>query len=172
MIARRMNDVHQVVDERLVDVDRRDALLQLHHFLRLQHGLEMIERVLRAAGAEQFLFVERIRISDRQLHQKPIELRFGQRIRSDMFDWILGRDHEEWIGKRQAPFFDADHALAHRLQQRRLRFWRGAIDLVSEKYVRENRTGDELEFLLVLVVDRHADDVGGQKIARELDALK
>ncbi len=164
--------MHEVVDERLVDVNRRDAVLQLGDLVSFEHRFEMFERLLRAAGAKKFVLVDRIRVADRQFHQETIELRFGKRIRSDMLDRILRRDDEEWIGKRQASLLDADHALAHRFEQRRLRFRRRTIDLVGEENIGEDRAGNEFEFLLILVVDRDADDVGGQKIARELNPLK
>src|SRR5205085_10678240 len=73
---------------------------------------------------------------------------------------------------RQAVLLDRDHPLAHRLEQRRLRLRRGAVDLVGEEDVREDRPGDELELLLLLLVDRDADDGGRQQVARELDALE
>src|SRR5581483_10727348 len=49
---------------------------------------------------------------------------------------------------------------------------RRAIDLVREQHVREDRTGDELELLLVLIEDRDADDVRRQQITRALNALE
>ena len=172
VIARDVNDVHQVVDERLVDVNRAHVLLQVFNFLRIENGLEMFECFLRATGTQQLFLIDTVRVSDRQLHQKSIELRFGQRKRSDVFDRILRRDHQKRLRQRQAALLDADHSFAHRFEQRGLRLRRRAIDLIGEKYVGENRAGDEFEFLLVLVVNRHADDIRRKKIARELDALK
>ena len=49
---------------------------------------------------------------------------------------------------------------------------RRAVDLVGEHDLREDRPGMELEAAAVAVVDRHAEDVGGQQVARELDALE
>jgi hypothetical protein len=62
--------------------------------------------------------------------------------------------------------------LLHRLEQRRLRLRRGAVDFVCEDHLREDRPGVELEAARFALVDRHADDVGGQHVARELDALE
>ena len=88
--------------------------------LRIENRLEMIERVLGATRAKKFLLVNRVGISDGQLHQEAVELRLGQRIGSDVLDRILRSDDQKWIGKRKAPLLDADHSLAHRLEQRRL----------------------------------------------------
>ena len=60
--------------------------------------------------------------------------------------------------------------LLHRLEQRRLRLRWGAVDLVGEEEVGEDRAGPELEVGLALVVDRGAGHVGGHQVGRELDA--
>ena len=68
---------------------------------------------------------------------------------------------------------DRDADVLHRFEQRRLRFRRGAVDLVGEHDVRENRPGLELEerpAVRVLLDDVGADDVGGHQVGRELDA--
>ena len=86
-----------------------------------------------------------------------------------MLDRVLGREHEE------RPLEPARQALArhlvllHRLEQRRLRLRRGAVDLVGEEEVREDRPGAELEVGGALVVDRRAGHVGGHQVGRELD---
>ena len=65
---------------------------------------------------------------------------------------------------------DGDLALLHRLEERALDLRGRAVDLVREHEVRED--GPELgrELARPLVVDDGADEVGGQKIRRELDA--
>ena len=67
---------------------------------------------------------------------------------------------------------DGDLVLLHRLEQRALRLRRGAVHLVGEDHLGEDRPGVELEAAAVALVDRHADDVGGQHVAGELDALE
>ena len=65
---------------------------------------------------------------------------------------------------------DRDLPLLHRLEQRGLRLRRGAVDLVGEEKVGEDRAGAELEVALALVVDRRAGHVGGHQVGRELHA--
>ena len=65
---------------------------------------------------------------------------------------------------------DRDVALLHALEQAGLRLRRGAVDLVDEHDVREDRAGPELEALLALVVDVGADDVGREQVRGALDA--
>ena len=66
---------------------------------------------------------------------------------------------------------DGDLALLHRLEQRRLRLRRGPVDLVGEHDVGEQRARLEAELLGRALVDADADEVGGQQVGRELDAL-
>ena len=86
-----------------------------------------------------------------------------------MLDRVLGREHEERpLEPARQPL--ARHlVLLHRLEQRRLRLRRGAVDLVGEEEVREDRPGPELEVGGALVVDRRAGHVGGHQVGRELD---
>jgi hypothetical protein len=62
--------------------------------------------------------------------------------------------------------------LVHGLEETRLGLGRGAVDLVGEHDIREDRTGLEHELVLVGLVDRHAEDVGRQHVRRELDPLE
>jgi hypothetical protein len=69
-----------------------------------------------------------------------------------------------------------DRALLHRLEQRGLGLGRGAVDLVGQDEVGEDRARLELELrrpLLASVLDDvGADDVGGHQVGRELDAAE
>ena len=65
---------------------------------------------------------------------------------------------------------DRHLALLHRLEQRGLRLRRGAVDLVGEQEVGEDRAGAEDELGRPLVEDLRAGDVGGHQVRRELDA--
>ena len=132
----------------------------------------MLQRVLRPARAQQLLLVSAVRIADGQPHQEAVELRFRQRVRTHMLHRVLCGDDQKRIGKRKSPLLYRDHPLAHRFQERRLRFWRGTVDLIRQQHVGKNRSGDEFELLVILIEDGHSDDVGRQEIAGELNALK
>ncbi len=70
---------------------------------------------------------------------------------------------------------DRDRVLLHRLQQGRLGLGRGAVDLVGQDDLREDRAGLELEDPAAvgqLHDDVGADDVGGHQVGRELDAVE
>ena len=51
-------------------------------------------------------------------------------------------------------------------------FGRRAVHFVGEDHLREDRARVELEVAGVALEDRHADDVRGQQVAGELDALE
>ena len=81
------------------------------------------------------------RIPHQDLHQEPVELRFGKRIGSFHLDRILRRHHQKrrlQLMRRRAA---GDGVLLHRFEQRRLRLRRRAIDFVRQHQVRENRPG-------------------------------
>ena len=113
-----------------------------------------------------------LRVADHQLEQEAIQLRFRQRVGALLFHRILRGDHQETGAQRMVGAVDGDHPLLHRLQQRRLRLRRGAVDLVGEKNLREDGAFGEGE-----AVVREIEQVGAQHIARhqvrrELDAAE
>ena len=64
---------------------------------------------------------------------------------------------------------DGDGPLLHRLEQRGLRFRRGAIDFIRQDEIGEYRTRSKRE-LLSAREQRDAGDVGGHQVRGELDA--
>ena len=109
-------------------------------------------------------------IADRHAQQEAVELRLGQRIGALVLDRVLRCEHEERAGRAAGLALGGHLALLHRLEQRRLGLRRGAVDLVGEQQVGEDRAGPELEVGLALVVDRRAGHVGRHQVGRELDA--
>ena len=71
-----------------------------------------------------------------------------------------------------ACFFDRHGVLAHGLEEGGLGSRGGAIDLIGQHHVGKQRTRQKLELPLILAVDRDADDVRGQGVGGELDAVK
>ena len=121
------------------------------------------------------LFLGR-RILDDDVEHEPIELRLGQRVRAFLLDRVLGREDEQRPLQVEAHAVDRDLVFLHRLEQRRLRLRRRAVDLVGEDDVREDRTADEPDDALagraVFFDDLGAEDVGRHQIGRELNAVE
>jgi hypothetical protein len=78
-------------------------------------------------------------IGDQDLHQEAVELRFGQRIGAFHLDGVLGGHHQERPVELVRGGAAGDGALLHGFEQRRLRLGRGAVDLVGQHQVGEDR---------------------------------
>ena len=113
-----------------------------------------------------------LRIADLDHQHEAVELRFGQRVGALLLDRVLRRHDEERLGQPVGLLADGDLPLLHRLEQRRLHLGRRAVDLVGEHEVGEDRAALGAELLRRGVVDGGPDDVRGQKVGRELDALE
>jgi hypothetical protein len=101
-----------------------------------------------------------------------VDLRFRQRIGSLLLDRVLrGKDQER---RRQWERLVADRhlMLLHRLEQRALHLRRGAVDLVGENDVGEDRPALGREDAVARVVDEGADQVGGQQVGGELQPVE
>ncbi len=123
-----------------------------------------------APALEHAELVRRATDSRADAQEEAVELRLGQRVGALVLDRVLGREHEKRPLERARPPLDRHLALLHRLEQRRLRLRRSAVDLVGEQQVGEDRAGAELELGGALVEHRRAGHVGGHQVGRELDA--
>ena len=111
-----------------------------------------------------------VRVAQRRLHEEAVELGLGQPVGAGLLDGVLGGDDHERVADLVGHTVDGDASLLHDLEQGRLRLGRGAVDLVGEHDVGEDRAGVEVEGRLGRVVDRHAGDVARQQVGGELDA--
>ena len=113
------------------------------------------------------------RVGDQDLHEEAVELRFRQRVGALHLDGVLGGHHQEGAVQLVGSGAAGDGALLHGFEQRRLRFGGGAVDLVGQNQVGEDRTGLEAQRLgaVVAAFDHHAaHDIGGHEVGRELNA--
>ena len=142
---------------------------------RVGHRRDDRLTIARRRGQNLMLFC-RTRVINHHVEHETIELRLWQRIRSFLLDRVLRREHEQRPLELVANAVDRHLILLHRLEQRRLRLWRRAVDLVGEDHVRENRPGNEANLTAaggaVLFDYLGADDVRGHQVRRELDAVE
>ena len=89
-----------------------------------------------------------------------------------MLDGILRGDDEKRLRQRERLAVDGDLRFVHGFKERGLRARRGAVDFVSEDYVGENRAGAKFKFARFRIVNAHAENIAGEQVRRELDALK
>ena len=104
---------------------------------------------------------------NQRLEQEAVELGLRQRIGPFLFDRVLGRHHQKGPGQGMGLAAEGDPLLLHRLEQGRLGLRGGAVDLVGQDQVGEDRAFVELE----VVADQHlgAEDVGRHQVGSELD---
>ena len=103
---------------------------------------------------EQGAFGRPVGIAELDAHQEAVELRFGQREGADLLGRVLGGDDEEGLGQLARFAFHRDLLFLHGLQQRALRLGAGAVDLVGQQHLGEDRPRVKGELLLRALVQR------------------
>jgi hypothetical protein len=113
-------------------------------------------------------------VLDDDVEHEAIELRFGQRIGAFELDRVLRREHVERFGQRVGLALHRHAVLLHRLEERRLRLRRGAVDFVGEHDVGEDRAGREHHLPRPVAESSCTRSVpvmsDGHQVGRELDA--
>ena len=104
--------------------------------------------------------------------REPVQLCLRQGIGPVVLDRVLGGDDHERVAHRVGPAFDGDLAFAHALEQCALRAGRGAVDLIGEQDMAEDRAGAEGESAVLGRVDHAPDDIGREQVRRELDPME
>src|SRR5215813_2017807 len=155
-----------------------NQLAQSHDFFRGLDPLEHRSQIRYGGGRGRAddtldLLVRGVREAD--LEEEAIELRLRQRICAFHLDGVERGQHEE---RRWQAIGGASHRylqFGHRFQQRGLRLWRGAVDLIPQQNMSEDRSfdKDELTAALLSVHDHaRAGDVRGHQVHSELDAVE
>ncbi len=170
---RRLRQPHRVARDLLGDHHLSHQLLKLQDVVARQNALRrwtVISRRPRDHGH----FIVFTQVLDDDVEHEAIELGLGQRIGALELDRILRREHEERTLERIGPAGGGDVVLLHRLEQRRLRLRRRAVDLVGEDDLREDRPLHEPQPARApfFVEDLGAGDVRRHQIRRELDPLE
>ena len=135
------------------------------------------QRVLRcsehAAVASQDLALGvALGIGDVNAQHETVELRLRQWKCALELAWVLRRQYQEI--RRQLPrsALHAYLAFLHGFEQCRLRLWPGAIDLVNQHDIGEQRSGPKHETARCLIEHVYTDDIARHQIRRSLNALE
>ena len=164
------DDLEDVVQHGVLDEDLADERL---HLVDVGLGHNRVERdgiIAEARTAENFQLVAGLWVAHLQPHQEAVHLALRQRKRALVVHRILRGDDHEGRTDRVRLAVHRDLGAVHDLQERGLGLGRGAVDLVGQHDVGENRPGLEDKLLERLIVDRDAGHIGGQQVAGELDA--
>ena len=117
----------------------------------IQTGGHPGQNLVRTFSPEQLALGTPVRISETDTHEKAVKLGFGQGIGSRLFQRILGGDDEKGIFQRPGLAFNRNLTLFHCFQKCALGFGRGAVDLVSQQHLREDRAGMKHKNILFAV---------------------
>ena len=113
------------------------------------------------------------RVRHRELEHEAVQLRFGQRVGSFELDRVLRRQHAERARQAVGDAGMRHLLLLHGFEQGRLRARRGAIDLVDQDELGEDRAGSKFERRRAPGrggVDFRTRDVGRHQVGRALHA--
>ncbi len=151
---------------------RRTRRCAGHQVVGGHRGLRL--GLFRAGGVEQDAALGvLVRIIDVDLHQKAVELGLGEGIGAFLLQRVLRRQHMERLWQIVARTRDRDVLFLHRLQQRRLRTRRGAVDFVGHQKLCEHRSGEKAKAAFAAsALFQHfgAENVGRHQVRRELHA--
>src|SRR5437868_128173 len=168
----RANYANQIIDERVLDYYLSHLPLEGQNFVAVHNRLNVLDSGGQRLPPQNVFLIFRVGVSHSQPHQEPVQLGFGQRIGAVMLDRVLCGENDERLGQLVGFLFHRYVAFGHRFKQRGLSFWSGAIDLVGQNYVRENRPGFELERAQLLVEYFEPDYIGREQVGGELNPLK
>src|SRR5262245_61446558 len=176
VLARGLRQVEHVGGESSGDVKVLELGARRREQRRLEHA-DSAEYVLDlernpAVTGQNFCLHLAHRIVHVYAQHEAIELRFRQRVGALELARVLRSDDQEVVGQTEHRALDAHLALLHRLEQRGLRLRAGAIDLIDQQHVGEQRAGMEHEGTLLLLEYVHADDVARHEIGSALDTLE
>ena len=102
------------------------------------------------------------RITNLHLHHKSVDLRLGQRIGTLLFDGVLRRQNQKRIIEWIRIAADRHLPLLHRLEQSTLNLGRGAIHLIRQDNICENRPLFRHELAGALIEDESPRQIGGE----------
>jgi len=124
-------------------------------------------------GDDLHLVVFRQVIHD-DIEEETVELGFGERVGALHLDGVLGGEDEEGFLEGVPMAGGGDLVFSHGFEQGGLGLRRGAVDLIRQQQVGEDRAAHEFESARASVglEDFGAGDVGWHQVGRELDPLE
>ena len=125
----------------------------------------------RRAAQDRCLCVT-VGVIDPDVHEKPVELRLGERVGAFLFDGILRGHDQEQVGKGKGLAPETHLVFGHGLEQCRLYLGGGPVDLVGQQQIVEYRPVLKPEGAVLGPVDLGTGHVARQEVGRELDAVE
>ena len=167
-IARSKHDVSNILLNLLVDIHLTNHTAGLQNLISRRHRCHHRHLACNVLADNLLLFIER-RIVNDHLQHKTVYLCLGQRIGTLLLDGVLGSHHEEWIRQMESLTANGYLLLLHGFEQGTLHLGWSTVDFICQYEVGENRTLLHLELLVFLRIDHRSDDIGREKVGRELN---
>ena len=164
------DQVLHIVEQRIGRVNLQHRHLQLRKLFRRKQRGQGQHQFAPVLSVEQSAFGRAIRVTERDAHQKAVELGLGQCVGAKLVMRVLRGDDEKRGGQGTCFALDAHLLFFHRLEQGALGFRAGPVDLVGQQNLGKDRTWVEYKGLLGAFVDRHAGEITGHQIGSELHA--
>ena len=149
---------------------RQHLALQFGQFVRCEQGGQGVHHVAAVGACQQQALGSPVGVADGDAHQKTIQLRFRQCKGAQLVLRVLGGNHKKRVGQGAGGAFHRHLLFLHGLQQCALRFGAGAVDFIGQQHLREHGAGMEHEGFLAALIDRHAGEIAGHQVGRELHA--
>jgi hypothetical protein len=171
-MASAVDDFEGVVDEAGIDFNVGDGFLHGQDVGDVGDRFERADWIVRGAAAQDGAFGFVRWIAHFHAHKETVELGFGERVCAVMLDGILRGDDEEGLRELQGAAVDGDLGFVHGFEKCGLGARGGAIDFVGENDVGEDGAGAKFEVAGFGIVDADPENIAGQKIGSELNALE
>ena len=170
--TRKRQQILHIQRQRLRDRHLRCRLLQRQHILARQQRTGRSEQLAAVTPAQYLHLAGRIRITERETHQKTVHLCLRQGKRTNLFQRILRGNHKKRRRQRMRAVIHRHLPLLHRFQQRRLTLRRRTVHLIGKQQLREHRPLMKDQRLRLRFQRRKTDHIGRQQIGRELNTAE
>lgn len=169
------NDCFRVAIHMICDRNGSNYFLNVEYFFGGKYRFGLLSGGARPHLHDlQFFLIARVADFDEE--HEAIELCFGERISSFLFEWILSREDEERVGQIPGNSADGYFPFLHCFQHGGLSLGRCAVNLIGQNDVGEKRSGQESELFFaggrVLKDDLGSGDVARHQVGGELDAAE
>ncbi|OPZ02275.1 MAG: hypothetical protein BWZ11_01034 [Bacteroidetes bacterium ADurb.BinA395] len=155
----------------LIDIDLSHNIARFYNVFGAQYGLNGRHVFLQVFANNQFFFIF-FRIIDDDFQHETIDLRFGKRICSFLFDGILCGHHQKRFFQFERFFANRYLPFLHGFEQGTLHFGRSSVDFVRQNEVGKNRAFTNAEFFFFLTVNHCSDNVGRQQVGCKLNSAE
>src|SRR5918999_2497018 len=166
-----VNEIEDVLLDSPIGVHRASLLPSCEHLVGTEYCSSYRLGTVGHA-IKDLSFLQPSGVGHHELEHESVHLRLRQGVGALMLDRVLGREHQEQLGKRKGLAADGDLLLLHRLEERALHLGRSPIDLVGKENVGEDGSLLNREVPAPLIVDHGADQIGGKQVGRELNTME